>query len=112
MTERINYHKYIRSQEWQNKRKQFYSSSMYKCNTPNNKGTQWSCICCGITNVPLDLHHKTYKRLGNERINIDLVTVCRECHSEIHRVEKEENVHPWIATKTVRKRMRRKGLKH
>ena len=35
----------------------------------------------------LDLHHKTYARLGRE-FTADLVLVCRSCHEKIHVLER------------------------
>lgn len=32
----------------------------------------------------LNLHHKTYKRLGCERPE-DVVLICERCHSRVHR---------------------------
>jgi hypothetical protein len=101
MSKKIKYYEYIRSEAWQRKRRQFYSSNMFKCFKGEGK---WNCYCCGISNVPLDLHHRTYKRLGKEKINIDLVPVCRTCHDEIHLLIETRNFHVWGATKSVRKR--------
>ena len=41
------------------------------------------CEDCGAR-TSLDVHHRTYKRKGNERPE-DLVAVCRRCHGERHR---------------------------
>ena len=41
-----------------------------------------TCKQCGCTKS-LNVHHITYKRLGDESID-DLVTVCRNCHQAIH----------------------------
>ena len=40
------------------------------------------CECCGF-GTTLEVHHITYKRLGNERPE-DLAVVCRTCHQSIH----------------------------
>lgn len=54
------------------------------------------------------IHHKTYKRIGKEKLN-DLIEVCGACHSAIHEHENESGTHLWAATnKVVRKT--RKGL--
>lgn len=37
-----------------------------------------ACANCGSRNN-LQVHHKTYKRLGRERLS-DLQVLCRECH--------------------------------
>ena len=41
------------------------------------------CQLCGESNILLDLHHRTYQRLGEERLE-DLVWCCRSCHNVIH----------------------------
>jgi 5-methylcytosine-specific restriction endonuclease McrA len=41
------------------------------------------CEACTATNG-LQVHHKTYKRLGRERLR-DLTLLCGECHKWIHR---------------------------
>lgn len=105
--EKINYYQYIKSEEWQQVRRKFYSSKMYKCLCETGK---WSCYCCGVSDKPLDLHHRTYKRLGKENISIDLVPVCRDCHNKIHILEKG-GMGLWGATKTVRKKCRRNKKK-
>jgi 5-methylcytosine-specific restriction endonuclease McrA len=37
------------------------------------------CERCGVTDKPLDLHHRHYDRLGREEPR-DLQLLCRECH--------------------------------
>jgi hypothetical protein len=104
MSDKIKYYEYIRSEAWQRKRRQFYSSNMFKCFEGTGK---WNCYCCGITDVSLDLHHRTYKRLGKEKINIDLVPVCRTCHEDIHFLVKERDFGLWGATKSIRKKRKK-----
>lgn len=99
----MKYYDYINSKEWQKKRKDFYSSNLYKQIKGEGK---WNCYCCQASNVPLDLHHRTYKRLGNEHIGIDLVPVCRNCHNEIHKLEKS-GVQLWKATKKIKNKRKR-----
>lgn len=36
-------------------------------------------------------HHLTYERLGNETLS-DLLAVCRDCHEELHGIEKKEAI--------------------
>ena len=97
---RREYYQYIKSEAWQQKRKQFYTSNLYK--TWRKKG-KWVCYGCGADDKKLDLHHRTYKRLGNEHIAIDLVPVCRECHQKIHTLVNESNFGLWGATKAIGK---------
>lgn len=43
------------------------------------------CERCGAYNVSLDVHHKTYERLGFEAPE-DLEVLCRDCHNKAHGV--------------------------
>lgn len=43
----------------------------------------FTCEICGRTGVPLQVHHLTYVRLGNEMMS-DLACICGICHSTIH----------------------------
>jgi len=47
------------------------------------KRDNYTCVKCGKNGGKLYVHHKTYKRWSNENIN-DLVTLCYNCHEEIH----------------------------
>jgi 5-methylcytosine-specific restriction endonuclease McrA len=62
----MNYHEYLLSPQWQEKR----SMAIYcagnrcqVCNSPDN----------------LEVHHRTYERLGCEAI-ADLTVLCSDCH--------------------------------
>lgn len=100
------YYDYIRSDRWKLIKEKYYSSKLYKTLKKNNDG--WICYCCTARNKPLDLHHRTYKRLGEENIAVDLVPVCRECHNEIHTAFRLEDISLWKATKKIKKIKRRK----
>lgn len=41
------------------------------------------CEICGLADVRLSVHHKTYKRLGYEHAR-DLALICDGCHKLIH----------------------------
>lgn len=45
----------------------------------------YSCQLCNIDDqeAVLDVHHRTYERLGNEDIG-DLTVLCRDCHRHFH----------------------------
>lgn len=66
-----DYNSYLESDHWKGKRREFLKDK---------------CFCCQAT-ARLQLHHKTYKRLGNESEH-DFVTVCRSCHILIHELVK------------------------
>jgi hypothetical protein len=106
--EKMKYYDYIRSESWQIKRRIFYSSNMYKHFLGQGK---WNCYCCQKGDIPLDLHHRTYKRLGRERINIDLVPVCRLCHKDIHDLFNKKEISLWSATKYIKKRRLKEKVK-
>lgn len=66
---RANYKDYLRSHEWAAKRRERFDMD--------------NGICCEC-GAPADhVHHVTYERLGDERMQ-DLLSVCRPCHSKIH----------------------------
>ena len=75
-----SYKDYLKSEHWINLRKRFYNSKKVKrIKEVYNKVL---CeFCYGYEN--LNLHHRTYKRIGCERLD-DLVIVCKECHYHIH----------------------------
>lgn len=83
-----DYSKYLQTPHWQRLRERLKRSS------------RWECYSCGSTER-LQVHHKTYDRLGHERLS-DLVVLCEICHSKIHtgelsieneKVGKMERVH-------------------
>lgn len=70
----IPYRDYMKSAEWAEVRRRYRASKL-----PQH------CLTCG--SKELTLHHRTYKRLGAERLT-DLVPLCWEHHQELHRKEK------------------------
>ena len=67
----VDYEKYIRSPRWKHKASAARRRAGYRCQE------------CGSRNWPLEVHHKTYARLGFERW-FDLIALCRRCHSRRH----------------------------
>ena len=112
---REEYRKYITSDAWKQKRKTYFESNMYKTYAEGREAGKFVCWCCAKDDNSLQLHHRTYKRFGNENISVDLVPVCQECHSNIHKLEKEQGFNIWAATKHYRKvvrRLKKKGKFH
>ncbi len=66
----MTYAQYLASDHWQEVRRQYRAS-----NLPQN------CLGCG--NPKVDLHHRTYNRLGREFLT-DLIPLCRKCHHGVH----------------------------
>jgi len=72
---------YIRSAQWAAKKAEFFASDCYRskqcyiCQTPWQEG--------------FHVHHMTYSRLGEERLN-DLAVTCPGCHKLIHETHNQE----------------------
>lgn len=65
----VDYHEYIKTEAWRERAeaaKQRVEHRCQICNRPSKR-------------VTLDVHHRTYERLGNERPE-DLTVLCRGCH--------------------------------
>jgi len=61
---------YINSEAWRGKRQAYFGSKLPQ-----------GCRSCGDINV--QIHHRTYTRLGRERLN-DLEPLCDACHRSGH----------------------------
>jgi 5-methylcytosine-specific restriction endonuclease McrA len=68
---RLNaYQSYLRSPQWNKKRKDALSAAGYRCQICSFAGT-------------LHVHHLTYRRLKNEPLS-DLQVLCENCHGNAH----------------------------
>ena len=67
------YETYIASTRWAAKRSDRLDMDGHRCRTCNHDGSQWR----------LEVHHRTYARLGNEDVEWDLITLCCQCHEAI-----------------------------
>jgi len=67
---KVDYEQYIHSEEWDRKRQWALTYWGYKCAT---------CF----TSNNLEVHHRTYERLGHELIT-DLIVLCDDCHGKFH----------------------------
>jgi 5-methylcytosine-specific restriction endonuclease McrA len=66
----VNYHLYLMSDAWRARREYMIRRAEHKCQVCNRGGK-------------LQLHHRTYARLGHER-EADLVVLCAPCHDLFH----------------------------
>lgn len=68
------YSQYLKSKHW------LLIKAKYK-NSKLNK----QCSVCGVIKEQSKMHHhhKSYKRIGNERLT-DIIMLCDECHSKTH----------------------------
>ena len=73
-----SYRDYLNGAEWAETKSRYRASKKLQ-----------SCLVCRAPNV--DLHHRSYKRLGHERCD-DLVALCREHHEQLH----EEGFDLWL----------------
>lgn len=77
----INYHEYIKSQEWHEKSDEIKQQRGYRCQLCNVSGFASS----------LHAHHKTYERLGEEHPE-DITILCTDCHRIFHENKKVNEV--------------------
>lgn len=73
----VSYNAYINSAKWQEKRRLALAKA------------DFTCVKCKKRRIMgLHVHHKTYKRLGNERLS-DLQVLCESCHMLKHTTAKQ-----------------------
>jgi hypothetical protein len=70
-----SYRSYLRSDHWKELTDRYRASKLSQV-----------CLVCWDPNV--DLHHKTYKRVGEEKLT-DLIPLCRFHHDLAHKLEQE-----------------------
>lgn len=66
----VVYEKYLNSEAWQARRQAVLWIAGHRCQACNSDD-------------PLDVHHRTYQRIGNE-VPEDLIALCRKCHDVFH----------------------------
>ncbi len=91
-----SYRDYLKSEHWADLRKRYWKSKLV---TRNEEG-RITCAYCNSTGL-LNLHHKTYKRLGGEKLH-DLILLCSLHHEAAHEAEKAGN-QLWKATKLAKR---------
>lgn len=81
MKRSARYDEYLASEAWAEKRERALEHYGRKCHI------------CGRT-MYLQVHHRTYVRLGHERMS-DLEVLCKGCHARRHhKIERVKGV-PW-----------------
>lgn len=65
------YDEYLRSEQWQERRAYAVRRALERCQV------------CNRGDLPLNVHHRTYHRLGAE-FDADLTVLCRSCHKLYH----------------------------
>lgn len=79
-TWRAQYHRYLRSPEWKDKKERVLRRDGYQCRS-----------CQGIPAT--EVHHTTY-RYGRYTPDYLLVSLCSHCHGEITKIDNGE-IEPW-----------------
>ena len=74
---KLTYKQYLAGPHWQDVRRRFWSSSLH----------DGKCYACAVSGVTLEIHHKTYRRIGAEDLH-DLCLLCRGCHQRAHALER------------------------
>ena len=74
------YDEYLKSDIWKDFKKRYRATARPEPGY-RKPGLPQTCAVCSAPNV--DLHHKTYIRLGEERLT-DVVPLCREHHDQLH----------------------------
>ena len=82
-----SYLDYLESDHWKDMKAR-YRASVRPEPGYREQGLPQTCIVCRDVNV--DLHHKTYQRLGEEKLT-DLVPLCRNHHDQLH----DEGLNLW-----------------
>lgn len=74
-----SYQQYLQSRHWRSLRERYRGSDLPQ-----------ACILCDADDT-VDLHHKTYERIGEEELT-DLVPLCRRCHVLGHVLERRGEI--------------------
>jgi hypothetical protein len=104
----MKYTDYLKTDDWDKKRKQVYKQAKYKCRL------------CNKGNVKLNAHHIYYGDLSRTSVSKDLICLCEECHKELHDKLDNSTLLSWAsyrdnnqkATKKQYKKYLRKKFKH
>lgn len=103
---RHHYRDYLQTEHWQDVRRRYKESRFGR----------WGCQVCGGRDG-LQLHHKTYKRVGRERLT-DLIYLCSNCHEKAHellieyRKAGKTKMNLWNIARKLRNRMGLRWNRH
>ncbi len=96
------YSSYLKSKHWFLLKERYKKSKLYT----------GVCEVCLEKKSFMSFHHKTYKRIGQERL-MDIIYVCQDCHEKVHVIHKNNkengrNRGLWcITTKMIRNRRKK-----
>ncbi len=72
---RIDYVDYLDSSDWQVKAEAALERAGHRCQL------------CNLDAPILNVHHRTYERIGGNELPEDLIVLCRRCHAKHHGIE-------------------------
>lgn len=75
---KVDYSTYLKTDKWREKSRERMTFDGYKCKA------------CGRGDVTLNVHHLTYRNVGNEPLR-DLITLCENCHKNHHLIKHLED---------------------
>jgi len=88
------YKKYLNTNHWKDVKIRYRASKSIQV-----------CYICG-TDEKINLHHKSYKRIGAEKLN-DLLPLCSKCHMLVHTKLKLEHNNSKLNLWTMAHRIKR-----
>lgn len=68
------YRAYLKSAAWKKKREERITIDNHHC------------AKCLVNASHLEVHHKTYARIGDEDVESDLIALCGPCHRAVHKL--------------------------
>ena len=95
----MKYSDYLKTPEWDKKRKQVYRQAKYKCRL------------CNKGNKQLNAHHIYYGDLSKTSVSHDLICLCEECHMELHGKIKAGTLLDWPSYRKLNKKATKKQYK-
>jgi 5-methylcytosine-specific restriction endonuclease McrA len=93
-----NYSEYLHSNHWKLLKVRYRKSKLFKSG---------ACSICG-SYKRINIHHKSYIRIGNERLS-DLMVLCQDCHHKLHKAyngKVSSHINLWTMAKHMRCKQR------
>lgn len=91
----MDYDEYLKLPHWQEMRAKVFASRPAIC-----------AVCDGVDR--LQVHHKTYRRLGHERLR-DLMLLCSDCHVMAHSLGGQ---HVWKSASRIKRYSKNLKIPH
>lgn len=93
-----SYAAYLAAPHWQQLRRRFYASA--RVELMRKHFGRPVCQFCLRGDRQLELHHRTYARIGRERM-ADLVLLCGDCHEKCHQTARRGRTSIGTATEYI-----------